>query len=42
MYVPPELIAKGGVESLALVKSVIKISENLRKEKTTSLCDLPA
>ncbi len=36
MYVPPELIAKGGVESLALVNSIIKISENLRKDKTTS------
>jgi hypothetical protein len=33
MYVPPEIIAKGGVEALALTNSFIKIVENLRKDK---------
>lgn len=33
MYIPPELLAKGGIESLALTNSFIKIVENLRKDK---------
>ena len=36
MYVPPEVVAKGGVESLALINSFIRIAENLRKDKNTS------
>ncbi|MDX6463334.1 MAG: hypothetical protein QOE55_7031 [Acidobacteriaceae bacterium] len=34
MYIPPELIAKGGVASLELTQSLIKIIENLRRDKT--------
>jgi Asp-tRNA(Asn)/Glu-tRNA(Gln) amidotransferase C subunit len=35
MYIPPELIAKGGVASLELTQSLIKIIENLRRDKST-------
>jgi hypothetical protein len=33
MYIPAETLAAGGVESLAMINSFIKIAENLRKDK---------
>jgi hypothetical protein len=35
MYIPAETLAAGGVESLAMINSLVKIVENLRKDKNT-------
>lgn len=35
MYIPAETLAEGGVESLAMINSFIRIAENLRKDKNT-------
>jgi hypothetical protein len=33
MYIPAEMLAAGGVESLAMMNSLVKIVENLKKDK---------
>lgn len=35
MYIPAETLAAGGVESLAMINSLVKIMGNLRKDKNT-------
>ena len=35
MYIPADTLAAGGVESLAMINSLVKIMENLRKDKNT-------